>query len=113
MKELNTGWLAPNGRFYQTDTYNHWDKAEWLVFENKLQVKEVSKGKMEDPEDTLYRYGFVKISISQFNHLFQIYWSIYWRITLEQKEFLAPYISKTEDFMADRYKAEIGEKEWW
>lgn len=30
-KNLKTGWLAPNGRFYETDTYNHYNKAEWII----------------------------------------------------------------------------------
>lgn len=79
----------------------------------KLQVRKNENNFIEDPEETLYRYGFVKISISQFNYLFQIYWSIYWRLTLEQREFLKEYMDRTEDFMVDRYKSEIEDGEWW
>lgn len=111
-KKLKTGWLAPNGRFYETNTYNHYDKAEWIIFDNKLQVREKENGNVEDADDTLYRYGFVKISISQFNYLFQIYWNIYWRLTLEQREFLKGYMDRTEDFMVNRYKSEIEDRKW-
>ena len=52
-----TGWLSPTGELIKCNEYSHLDKATQII--NHLNFVPLNN---EEPDDTLLRYGWVRIS---------------------------------------------------
>lgn len=84
-----TGWLAPDGTFFQCDVMDHIAVADELV--EKFGYHDINCRN----DDILMNHGWVHISISFFCHEFRIYWDKH--LTELQKSFLKPYFE--QDYM--------------
>lgn len=80
MKELQTGWLSPNGDFYPCRVYEHTSLARKILNDETASLA----------DDKLQDRGFAKITLS---NLGVKKWSIYWThfLTEQQKNFIKPY----------------------
>lgn len=72
MKDLErvSGWLSPTGDFHECLYTEHWDMAEELC--KKYSYKILSKGLFnKDPEMTLEKIGWVKLSLGTVEYSFE------------------------------------------
>lgn len=78
--ELKTGWLSPNGDFYECGVYEHFSLARAILKDSYEK----------HPDDELFSLGFAEITISQLGvKAWNVYWSHF--LTEQQKNFLKPY----------------------
>lgn len=93
-EELNTGWLAPDGSFFQCYSYDHLEEAREIV--DKLGYPDInSEGKRIHADDNLMAHGWCYIGISCFMcHEWRIGWKKF--LTEYQKQFLRPYFEESD-----------------
>ena len=91
---MQTGWLAPNGDFYQCETFDHTSIAERIV--NKLHL--VSQ-RTYHADDVLLDNGWAKITRSLLRVKEQhIVWDKF--LTEYQKQFLRPYFEENDEIVS-------------
>ena len=86
MTSGKTGWLSPEGKLYECETWEHMDTSEKLVKEFNYDYEENRE------DEALLNNGWVKISISTFmDHGYVVEYSVR-KLSQEQLNFLKPYI---------------------
>lgn len=92
-EELSTGWLAPDGSFFECHSYDHVAKAEEII--DKFGYLDISSdGERIHADDNLMSRGWCYIGISSFMcHEWRIGWDKF--LTEYQKQFLMPYFKES------------------
>ena len=88
---MQTGWLAPNGDFYECAVFDHIDTARNIL--DKLTVERNGK---HYPDEILLSAGWVQITRSLLGIKEQnIFWEKF--LTEYQKQFLRPYFEENDE----------------
>ena len=88
---MQTGWLAPNGDFYECAVFDHIDVARNIL--DKIAVHR--NGKCH-PDEILLSAGWVQITRSMLGIKEQnIFWEKF--LTEYQKQFLRPYFEENDE----------------
>ena len=89
--ELITGWLAPDGSFYQTGTMEH------LAYARELMTQYYKHdGYVPNEDDVLLKHGWCKITIMTFlAHGYYFVWKRH--LTAEQKAAIKPIYEANRD----------------
>lgn len=85
MENKNLGWLTPYGDFVQCSYEEHLNVAERMAH---FYYPEDTN---PHADDTLLNHGWVKITMSLFDHKYRIYWDMNKHLTIYQKQFLSKY----------------------
>lgn len=84
MSNLKTGWLAPDGSFFECNSYDHNDEAKHIIKKIGYECPN------NHYDDFLMEKGWVYIGISVFlNREWRVGWNKF--LTYPQKQFLKPY----------------------
>lgn len=111
MNTGTTGWLNPDGKFYECESWEHMYKAEEIVKEYGYVKSKCT----EEEEEVLLRNGWIRISfIITFFHGFTF--GYIRKPTQEQLNFLKPYLYgeygfPVEEFDRKQLMRELGETE--
>ena len=88
---MQTGWLAPNGDFYECAVFDHIEAARDIV--DKISVQRNGK---HHPDEILLSAGWVQITRSLLGAKEQnIFWERF--LTEYQKQFLRPYFEENDE----------------
>ena len=86
MSAGKTGWLSPDGKLYECETWEHMDTAEKLAKEYGYDIEEYQE------DQTLLDNGWAKIGIAtMFEHGYAVNYHGN-KLTYQQLDFLKPYI---------------------
>lgn len=107
-EELNTGWLAPDGSFFECCSYDHVSTARELV--DKFGYPDIVDLQRIPADDNLMNHGWCYIGISSFlSHEWRVGWNKF--LTENQKRFLKPYFEESDlpvnEFAVMRWKREV------
>ena len=106
---LIIGWLSPDGKLYECDYQDHIIQAEKLCEEyNYTDINEIK-------DDVLLSHNWVHLTMTTYiTHSWMILWNYDLHLTIEQKQFLKPYIEENvywiDDLCLDRIKHEYGDE---
>lgn len=102
MKTGKTGWLSPDGKFYQCERMEHMDMSEKLVKEYNYKHKQYLT------DEALLDNGWVRISVATFfEHGYAVAYLVD-KLTYEQLDFLKPYIYDEYSLpLIEKYKNEL------
>ena len=95
MSELKSGWLSPTGEFFETELYEHIERANELAENLHAPDYDFKTNRRISCDDKLLCAGWVYIGIGTF---FEHEWRVGWKrsLTPEQKAFLKPYFEESD-----------------
>lgn len=110
---MKTGWLSPDGRFYECPSYGHYLAARKIIELLGYKTKDERYGTIDD---TLLNRGFVRIGIcSMGEHGQSLQWTK--RLTDFQIKFMTPYFEENDmpvtSYSKMEWEREMYEREMW
>lgn len=103
---LATGWLAPDGSFFECHSYDHNAEAKEIVDKIEYECTD------NHYDDFLMKKGWVYIGISSYGrHEWRIGWKNF--LTNAQKVFLKPYFEESHipviEYAVWKWESEVSE----
>lgn len=96
------GWLSPSGEFFKCDFLEH------IYFAEKL-AKQLGASEEDHYDDYLLNHGWVHLTVTTF---FSHGWAVIFpynveHLTVEQHNFLKPYVEENINFLSDVCKTDL------
>ena len=101
---MMTGWLSPEGKFYECGYMEHLSFCDDIVHDRyKINSK--------NNEEFLENHGWVKISMTTYiSHELHILWKMGNHLTEKQKEFLLFYYEQYKDWLNKSCRLDLEEE---